>query len=365
MEAFRKTIPDERHTDPGVARTGSRSPDMHSVFFVRPVEPDRRKDVSRSADSHGAADANKYGFFCPCDEVRTDLAVHLDVGRARRRPISGEIVDDSNDPPIILADEPIGNLDSANAENVLNLLKEFNEKDGKTIIMVTHEAWSLRDVRKIFYMKDGAIVKTELKKPDKARKPVTEASYRKIFPDLPTLEMKAKAMAGLILRGYSQLEIKRLEYFLSHRFAGKIDKEVFQMVLDRPYNEGGVGLWRQKAQKIADQVEEIIQEEKSLEALYKKLEKEPTAPLLSEVERIRAWLLEDFKLKLSPIQLTCLDEIIGERIRNIITADHFRRVLDLGKEKGGVGFKTRTSFQIADRMEAILGSGGKEALAQA
>ncbi|MBI2514761.1 ATP-binding cassette domain-containing protein [Candidatus Wolfebacteria bacterium] len=266
----------------------------------------------------------------------------------------------ANDPPIILADEPIGNLDSANAQNVLDLLKEFNEKDGKTIIMVTHEAWSLRDVRRIFYMKDGAVIKTEVKKPDTQKKPVTESRARTLFPDLPTLEMKAKAMAGLILRGYSQLEIKRLEYFLAHRFAGKIDKEVFQMVLDRPYNQGGVGLWRQKAEKIADQVEEIISEEGALAAIYKKLEKEPTAPLMSEVENIRKWILEDFRSKLSPLQAERLNEIIAERIRHIITPDNFRRILDLGKEKGGVGFKTRTSFQIADRMEAILGGGGAE-----
>ena len=43
-----------------------------------------------------------------------------------------------NNPPIIIADEPLGNLDSANAKIVLEFLKELNEKDGRTIIMVTH-----------------------------------------------------------------------------------------------------------------------------------------------------------------------------------------------------------------------------------
>ncbi|MEI7765028.1 MAG: ABC transporter ATP-binding protein, partial [bacterium] len=61
----------------------------------------------------------------------------------------------ANDPPIIIADEPLGNLDSVNAKRVLEFLKELNEKDGRTIIMVTHEAWSLRDVKTIYHMKDG------------------------------------------------------------------------------------------------------------------------------------------------------------------------------------------------------------------
>jgi len=61
----------------------------------------------------------------------------------------------ANDPPIIIADEPLGNLDSENAAGVLEFIKELNEKDGRTVIMVTHEAWSLRDVSTIFHMKDG------------------------------------------------------------------------------------------------------------------------------------------------------------------------------------------------------------------
>src|SRR3989344_9599669 len=57
----------------------------------------------------------------------------------------------ANNPPIIIADEPLGNLDSVNAKNVMDILKELNEKDGRTIIMETHEPWSLKKVRKIIH----------------------------------------------------------------------------------------------------------------------------------------------------------------------------------------------------------------------
>ncbi len=73
----------------------------------------------------------------------------------------------ANDPPIIIADEPLGNLDSENANLALDILRELKEKDGRTIIMVTHEAWSLKDVEKVFHIKDGQVVKTEMRNPKK------------------------------------------------------------------------------------------------------------------------------------------------------------------------------------------------------
>jgi len=61
-----------------------------------------------------------------------------------------------NDPHVILADEPTGNLDSRTSEEIMQLLTELN-RTGKTIIMVTHEndiaAWARRVVR----MRDGHI----------------------------------------------------------------------------------------------------------------------------------------------------------------------------------------------------------------
>jgi putative ABC transport system ATP-binding protein len=290
-------------------------------------------------------------------EVADRYPYELSGGQQQRVGVARAL---ANDPPIILADEPIGNLDSANATNVLDLLKEFNQKDGKTIIMVTHEAWSLRDVNRAFYMRDGNIIKMEEKQPQAVAKKAGAAYYNKnLFPEMPKAEVMAKTMAGLVLRGYSQAEIKRLEYFLADRFAGKIDKDVFKMVLDRPYKEGGVGLWKQKAEKIANYIEDVMGEEKELETIYKKIEKSPEAPLYDEVEKIRHWLIEDFKLKLTPLQSSRLHEAVGERIRNIITLENFQKVLDLSKDTGGVGLRTRTSFKMSEKLETILGREGE------
>lgn len=296
-------------------------------------------------------------------ELMDRYPFELSGGQQQRVSIARSL---ANNPPVILADEPIGNLDSVNANNVLDILKEFNQQDGKTIIMVTHEAWSLKDVNKIFFMRDGAITKIEEKGEKMAVKKVgTGYYYKNLFPELPAIEARAKALASLFLRGYSKDEIKRLEYFLSHYFRNQIDKETFRMVLDRPYKKGGVGLWKQRAVKIADYMEKIIKEEKELEALYKKLEKNPEEPLYEEVEKIKRWLLGDFTVKMTPLLARRFNEILEERIRNIIPAEHFQKILNLPKDEGGVGFKIRTSLKMAEKLETLLGrEGGLEAAAK-
>ncbi len=61
-----------------------------------------------------------------------------------------------NDPPILLADEPTGNLDSATSQNIIELLSEL-AVSGKTILLVTHEERLARAARRIIRMRDGRI----------------------------------------------------------------------------------------------------------------------------------------------------------------------------------------------------------------
>ena len=66
-----------------------------------------------------------------------------------------------NDPPMILADEPTGNLDSKTSYEIMNIFKKLNEEKKMTIIMVTHEpdiaAWAKHRI----YLKDGLIVRED------------------------------------------------------------------------------------------------------------------------------------------------------------------------------------------------------------
>ena len=66
----------------------------------------------------------------------------------------------ANRPRVLLADEPTGNLDSTRAEELLTLLREMVERDGLTVLMVTHDKdLATRFADRIIRMKDGKITK--------------------------------------------------------------------------------------------------------------------------------------------------------------------------------------------------------------
>jgi ABC-type lipoprotein export system ATPase subunit len=62
-----------------------------------------------------------------------------------------------NNPPLIFADEPTGNLDSRTSAEVLRLFQQLNERDGITIIIVTHDATVAQSARRIICIHDGLI----------------------------------------------------------------------------------------------------------------------------------------------------------------------------------------------------------------
>ncbi len=66
-----------------------------------------------------------------------------------------------NNPSLILADEPTGNLDSKTGEIVLDTFQKLNEKKHCTIILITHERYVAEHADRIINIQDGAIVKDE------------------------------------------------------------------------------------------------------------------------------------------------------------------------------------------------------------
>lgn len=288
------------------------------------------------------------------DKYALRMPSELSGGQQQRVGIARAL---ANNPPIIIADEPLGNLDSENAERVLAFLKELNEKDGRTIIMVTHEAWSVRDAARVVYLKDGAITKMgESIKSQGAssRAPISPGLFRDLYPDLSSSQIMVKSLSNLLLRGFSSDEIQRLEFFLSQRIDNKIDKETFQTFLDKPFHEEGVGLWKQRAIKITNLVEDLLSERKKINDIYKDLESNPEKPLSEEVYALRMWILKEYKGKLDDKQNTLLDQAILERLKKVKSPEEFKRILNLQKSKGGIGLSIRTTQHLSDKLESAL-----------
>jgi len=79
----------------------------------------------------------------------------LSGGEQQRVSIARALV---NDPSLILADEPTGELDSKNVEIIMSILQKLNKKEGVTIIIVTHNQLAAEFTDKIIEMRDGNII---------------------------------------------------------------------------------------------------------------------------------------------------------------------------------------------------------------
>lgn len=65
----------------------------------------------------------------------------------------------ANNPSIILADEPTGNLDTKTGEKILNLLRDLNKKQGYTVVLISHDPRITKHVHRVIKLKDGEIIK--------------------------------------------------------------------------------------------------------------------------------------------------------------------------------------------------------------
>ena len=80
----------------------------------------------------------------------------LSAGEQQRVAIARAL---ANDPAIILADEPTGNLDSQNKQGIIKLLANLNITQGTTIIMVTHDGEAANHTERMLLLRDGKIIK--------------------------------------------------------------------------------------------------------------------------------------------------------------------------------------------------------------
>ena len=91
----------------------------------------------------------------------------LSGGQRQRVTIARALV---NQPAIVWADEPTGDLDSTNADEIMELIVGLNEQNGQTFVIVTHDLHIAQSTNRIINMKDGLIVEETLTDRGKARK---------------------------------------------------------------------------------------------------------------------------------------------------------------------------------------------------
>jgi putative ABC transport system ATP-binding protein len=97
---------------------------------------------------------NKVSKILGIEDLLNKRTYEVSGGQAQRTAIARALI---NNPAIVLADEPTGNLDSKSAQNVMELLEKINKEEKITTMMVTHDPLAASYCNRILFIKDGEI----------------------------------------------------------------------------------------------------------------------------------------------------------------------------------------------------------------
>ena len=115
-------------------------------------------EVAGQPDEIIAADVPQVLELVGLVDKASNFPHELSGGEKQRVAIARAMV---NDPEVLFADEPTGNLDSVSGSSVMRELQRLNIDDGRTIVLVTHETYTAEHAERIISMHDGKIVKDE------------------------------------------------------------------------------------------------------------------------------------------------------------------------------------------------------------
>lgn len=278
-----------------------------------------------------------------------------------------------NDPDILFADEPVGNLDSKSAEDVLVLLKALNTEQKKTIILVTHNPAHVNLAHRVFYIKDGSIIETKVNE-----KISNEIPKEKEIETRPTISkdlellarsfsnitgtagnllipFKAKEIVSEVLTGFTAEDISRIERKVEGLLiAGMQDGSLFKF-LDDEVEKGGLGMDKRVARNLAEQIKAIIVEIKSLQEQEKQILENTGFDIKKEAKEIRENTFKTLAIKISDeATLNIVDKLIILRLENKIDENILFKKLDLPTNKNGAGLNKQVARKLAKRIELLI-----------
>ena len=284
----------------------------------------------------------------------------LSGGQQQRVSIARSLI---NNPNIILADEPVRNLDSESAENVLKILKDLNDVDKKTIIMVTHNPEHLVYADRILHMKDGRIVSEEINKDKRPKEALKEEiagepevisselkllmrTFRNFSPQQANsllVPYKAKQLMAHLLAQLTEEQVASAENFLKDLLFKNIDIESFEDDLDRSFTDGGAGWNKLRTQTFSHRVAEMLMQSEKLA-----LRSEESLAFFTD------YITLHFKLNLSDDLKSRLASFLRMRLESKIDIFGLQERLDAPASIGGVGLYKNTAEKIVKEVEMIM-----------
>ena len=284
----------------------------------------------------------------------------LSGGQKQRVSIARALI---NDPDIILADEPVGNLDSESAQNVLDIFKEINDVDKKTVIVVTHNPEHLVYADRIIYMKDGKVISEDVIRDKRSKEAIKAAN--EIKPEQVTSELrllmrtfknlslqqvgvllipfKAKQLLSHIISELTEEQVKSAENLLAEYLFNNIDTGGLVSRLDLNMDRGGAGWNKLRAQSFTEQVTQILSQAASLQS-----------NIDDGIMSLSYYLIKKYNLTLNPEMMERFMTFLRLRVEYNIDRFGIEQRLDAGRILGGLGLYRSTAEKIAREIELIM-----------
>lgn len=293
-------------------------------------------------------------------EQRNKFPGELSGGQKQRVAIARSLV---NNPSIILADEPVGNLDSESAENVMKILRELNEVDKKTVILVTHSPEHLHFADRVIHMKDGKIISEEVNRDKRPKETIREEISKE--PDVVSNELKllmrtfrnfspeqlggllvpykAKQLLTHILSELTEEQVDSAEIFLRDLLFNNIDINALESNLDLEFDEGGANWNKIRAKTFASRVRDIMEQAGSLAKDAQK-----ALPFFAE------YLQNLFHVRMDMEAKSRLISFLKLRVENRIDCHGLQDRLDAPLYLGGVGLYKTTADKMVKEIEMVM-----------
>jgi len=282
----------------------------------------------------------------------------LSGGQQQRIGIARSIV---NDPFLILADEPVGNLDSASANNVMQILEELNKQERKTVILVTHNPENADWGTHIIHMKDGKITKEEWKDASGASREVEskmeegKSVFDKIMEKFRGLSekqisflmepLKAKLIAESFFIPYEENQMKVIEESIRLKMSGFYSEQSLFEQLDKPIEKGGAGLDQRIAKNFTLELESLFQVALKVFGKY---------PAEEKVKVIMNHFTKSKNIHIGEESFGKTANLVKKRINDEIPFIDFKKLLDLPISLGGAGLDKRAVTKILRDLDLIL-----------
>ena len=271
-----------------------------------------------------------------------------------------------NDPEILFADEPVGNLDSISAAQVMDTLEEINMKDQKTVILVTHDAKLLPYAHRVYYLKDGQVErevinpeKKQIKQVDPGTSILSEIEkLARIYPYATSDELRVKSVVNFLTQDIGFDQIERLEKNVRDYIEGKYTDQGFVDILTKDTNSGGTGIHRDRADIFREKLNIILKEAREIRSYRDNFKARVASPRQADrIAEVRRDLMREGKFTLSTEQMERLDEYLKFRIRGFIEQEEFLRRLQAPYEEDGLGLDPDTSRHASWYLEKLIGQG--------